>query len=92
MIITYEKEAANKELKRDYFTAYRWYDIKDSLILDQLWKVIELNDSNFNSLCSDIKQSYKNRTVKSRCDIYYTENTLEITTRGIFPKIIVYAK
>jgi len=92
MKITYEIGQPSKEIERDYFKAYSWATFKDSLIIHQLLSVIENSDDKFDNLCAAIKEAYKNRTVKSRCDIYQTEDRLEITTKGVFPKIVVYKK
>ena len=78
-----------KEYKN--FILYRWRKSSHTQILYILENVVEGNtDSTFDDLAEKIKTAYKERTVKSKVEIYTGEkNRIEIIRKGIFPSIII---
>lgn len=90
MIITYERGCADTTKIGENWKALRWVKHNDSLIIYSLWKVILANlDKEFSEICELIKEGYKNKTVKSRVDIYYENGKLEIIRKGVFPNIMI---
>ncbi len=103
MIITYERGQADKNIDAVYFTAHRWTSNKDTLVLDLLWREIQDNSElEFRELFWFLNDVYKNRKCKSRCDIHADINFdvetrakqryIEIITKGVFPKIMIWEK
>ena len=68
MVITYTRGSAHTEYKGKDWVAYSWIDIiKDTLICWELKKVVENNtDVTFDELYELLKNTYKNKKVKSR--------------------------
>lgn len=93
-VITYSRGVADVQYTGHDWEAMRWFKKNDTLIIDELWRFIDSNRNlPFDSLYPMLKELYKNKTVRSFADIhkdeYQGKGVIEITTRGIFPKILI---
>jgi len=89
-IVTYIKGPYKEVKSQSNWILYSDVGIKDSLIISQLLNVVKQNlNTPFEDLYSLLKESYKNKTVRSSCSIYQTTNRIEIINRGIFPRFYI---
>lgn len=92
MIITYNKNY-RIPLSTKHWILYSDMNMKDSLIVWALYNlVVKSKELTFEELYVVIKERYKNKSEKSRCEIYKDENTIEIITKGTFPKFYIKNK
>lgn len=93
MVITYTRDSAHTEYKGKDWVAYSWIDIiKDTLICWELKKVVENNtDVTFDELYDLLKTTYKNKKVKSSCDILLdtSNGCIDLIRKGVFPFILI---
>ena len=93
MVITYTRGSAHTEYKGKDWVAYSWIDIvKDTLICWELKNVVENNtDLTFDELYELLKNTYKNKKVKSSCDILLDKSTMtiDLIRKGVFPFILI---
>jgi hypothetical protein len=76
--------------KGSNWTAYHCVDLKDSAIIHQLLNIVCTNrDVEFDTLYEKLKEHYKNKTVKSRCDIIKDEQRIEVIVKGVFPRFYI---
>lgn len=90
-MIEYTSGKANSEIQTENITAYKWNKKNETLIIYELWEVIDNNrDESFDDLYKLLKLYYSQKKVKSKAEIYKNENTIEITNRSIvFPNILI---
>ena len=91
MIITYTDTAHCTEIKGLYLTA-RYYHRKnrDTNIVWEIWRVVKENiDRPLIEMSEPVRQAYKNRKSKSRLDILYEKDYIEMTNKGVFPNIMI---
>lgn len=89
MIITYNKTYRESVQGIDW-QLFSCVSFKDSLIISELeGAVIQNSDTPFDELYNKLKGVYKNRTVKSRCDISKDETRIEVTVKGVFPRFYI---
>lgn len=91
MVIEYTSGKADQEIQTETITAYKWNKKNETLIIYELWEIIDNNrDESFDDLYKLLKLYYSQKTVKSKAEIYKNEDTIEITNRSIiFPNIII---
>lgn len=89
MQITYEKNYRKKCSGEDWDLMS---DVgrKDSLIVYQLEKVAEKHTHlSFDEMAGLLRDYYKNRDVRSRCDIYEVDGRVEVVVKGVFPRFYI---
>lgn len=93
MTIEYTSGQADVDLTGEHINALRWYKKTDTLIIDDLWEVVENNiDETPEDLFNLLKLYYKNKTVRSRAEISFDRQSgrIEITNKSIiFPNILI---
>lgn len=90
MIITYTQGRPDVITKGKDWEANRWRKSTDMDIVKILWQTIVANrELDFNQITELIKNTYKNKTVRSKISINYEEAQIEIIKKGIFPNIII---
>lgn len=90
MIATYNK--TYKQLKKgnewEFFSDVNL--LKDSNIVHQLESVVLINlHLSFDEIHSKLKEEYKNKTVRSKCVIYKSDDIIEVIVKGVFPRFYI---
>lgn len=92
MIIEYISNKPTKIIFGNGWELNYQYKKKETAVIWQLKELIEASvELEFSALENTISNYYKTRTVKSRADIYYREDEIEILPIGksMFPSILV---
>lgn len=91
MIITYTQGRPTNVVLGKGWEARRWRKNTDTEVLAILWQTIiaAQKEKEFKELIELIKETYKNKTVRSRVEIYYENDYIEIIKRGVFPSILI---
>ena len=85
MVITYTKNYT-ETFKGPDWVMHSCHTFKSTKIIFELVAVVHsLQSQPFEKIGPLLKEAYKNRKAKSRCDIMVEKETIEVTVRGVFP-------
>ncbi len=63
---------------------------RDTNIVHELWnKLCENRNKPYSELYNLLSESYRKRESKSRIEIYYEKDYIELTNKGVFPNISI---
>lgn len=89
MIITYEK-SYRPELDGNGWKLYSDVTFKDSAIIYRLYSVAVNNEKlSFDDLYERLREEYRNKTFKSRCEITKDNDRIEVIVKGVFPRFYI---
>lgn len=76
-------KVANNSYKGNGWTGFESLHFNSTLIFTTLWAVIRRHSSEtFELLCERVKEAYKNKVVKSNCNITIYNGVLEISKKN----------
>lgn len=90
MIITYQKTYRESVKGIDWQLFSCTSILKDTVIIHTLEKIVINNPQlTFEEMFTSLKENYKHKTCKSRCDIYKDDKRIEVIVKGVFPKFYI---
>lgn len=89
MVITYNKTYREAAVGKGW-KLYSCVSFKDSSIINILYNIVLKNtDVSFDQIYTSLKENYKHKTAKSRCEISHNNGRIEVTVKGVFPKFYI---
>lgn len=91
MIIEYTDTAKSTKVEGNDFTALLFNRKHNTNIIYELWSVVKENERKpFEEMYEILREAYKNRQSRSRCEIYrHTDSMIEVNNKGVFPNILI---
>ena len=91
MIIEYRDTAHCEITKGDKCSCQFYFRRKrtTNIILELRHVAIANLDKNMEDIYLILQNVYKNKSCRSKCEIYFNNDFIEITNKGVFPNIII---